>query len=332
MEEVKDFKDVKDFSAEEIAEESTKLQKIEGGLGLQKIHTQYTTAVRVIKPRIIKNVLEDTKAEIEIHPEIMYYEWPVKTKHGKKDVFGGSIQLAQSIARNFGNCAVDTEVQETPTHHIFTAAFIDLQTGYTLKRAFKQRKAQNIGMKDTERAEDLTFQIGQSKALRNVILNAVPGSIVERCLEYAKKVECENISPEEYGKTKIAAIDYFREQGVPLSMLGEYLDQPDPDLWSNERVVKLRALVRSIRDGETTTLDVFGTVSPIIDENKKKTVIKKSAKDPKNTESIFTPEEDKRRKNALLERDAPFDKKTKDNDEPGLFNKESLDKDIDAYS
>ncbi len=226
--------------------------------GLQKIHTTYNTAVSVIKPRQLKKALQDTKAEVEIAPDMMYYNWQVKSKHGLKTVEGGTIGLSLAIARNFGNCAVDTDVQELPTHYIFTAAFIDLETGFTLRRTFRQRKAQNIGAKyGEERAEDITFQIGQSKAIRNVVLNAVPQVFVKKLIEYAKYVQNKEYTPEQIEDLKNRMIAFFKERGISEKQIGDYLDQPDPAKWSRERVIDLGTTAKAIENNELNVSDVF---------------------------------------------------------------------------
>jgi hypothetical protein len=46
--------------------------------------------------------------------------------------------------------------------------------GFVLERPFQQRKGQNVGGgMDKDRATDIVFQIGTSKAARNVVCNAL---------------------------------------------------------------------------------------------------------------------------------------------------------------
>jgi hypothetical protein len=112
-----------------------------------------------------------------------YYRIPVKKKIKNDDtgkdewttdyIEGPSIKCANAVARVFGNCDVDTRVVDAGSHWVFYSRFIDLETGYSLTRPFQQRKNQASMRGDSGRQEDIAFQIGTSKAIRNVINNAL---------------------------------------------------------------------------------------------------------------------------------------------------------------
>src|ERR1039458_481260 len=79
-------------------------------------------------------------------------------------------------------------VQEMDEAWIFTAVFIDLETGFTLPRQFRQSKKSIIyGKFDDERKDAMRFSIGQSKSQRNVILKAIPAWMVKQAIGEAKK-------------------------------------------------------------------------------------------------------------------------------------------------
>lgn len=160
-------------------------------VGMQKVQTQYTTAIAVQRPRDLRSVEARAMQEASILGADAFYGWGA----GKDRVEGPSKELAMMLVRVYGNCAVDLgEVQETTDAWIFTAKFIDLETGFTLSRQFRQSKRWTVfGKFDEARKEDIRFQIGQSKAVRNVILNAVPGWLVTRGLDKAKGGVRENI-------------------------------------------------------------------------------------------------------------------------------------------
>ena len=64
---------------------------------------------------------------------------------------------------------------------------MDLETGFTLDRQFRQAKKWTVhGKFDESRKEDIRFQIGQSKAVRNVILNALPSILIDKAMTAAK--------------------------------------------------------------------------------------------------------------------------------------------------
>ncbi len=155
------------------------------GGAIQKVETGYTTAVRVQVPRVLVEVNRRIKEEALVGGENFYYGWGA----GKDQIEGPSIHLAMAAARCWGNCAVDLDdVQDLGDSWVFTAVFIDVETGFTLKRQFRQSKTSIVyGKHDEERKADIRFQIGQSKAVRNVVVNAIPKHIVSEAVATAKR-------------------------------------------------------------------------------------------------------------------------------------------------
>jgi hypothetical protein len=154
------------------------------GNAIQQVKTGYTTAIKVQQPRQLVEVTKRLLAEANMAGECFYYGWGA----GKDRIEGASIGLAMAAARCFGNSAVDVlPVQETPESWIVTAVFVDLETGFTLTRQFRQSKKSVVaGKHNEERKDDIRFQIGQSKAARNVVLNALPKWLIDRAVEEAK--------------------------------------------------------------------------------------------------------------------------------------------------
>lgn len=159
-------------------------QAMSNGGALQRVATAYTTAITVQKARNLRNVEMKALDEAKLLGADAYYGWG----SGEDHIEGPSKGLAMSLVRCYGNCAVDMgEVQETADAWIFTARFVDIETGFTLTRQFRQSKKWKIhGKFDEARKEDIRFQIGQSKAVRNVVLNALPEWLTRRALDAAK--------------------------------------------------------------------------------------------------------------------------------------------------
>jgi hypothetical protein len=154
------------------------------GGAMTQTRTSYATAVAVQKPRILASVQRRLIEEADLAGEDFFYGWGT----GNDKIEGGSIDLALAAVRCWGNCAVELlPVVETAHAWIFTAAFVDLETGFTLSRQFRQSKSSKVfGKHDEERKMDIRFQIGQSKAIRNVVLNAVPRSLTNGAMDQAK--------------------------------------------------------------------------------------------------------------------------------------------------
>lgn len=146
--------------------------------------TNYCTAMAVQKPRVLAVSLRKLVEEAALAGEDFYYGWG----SGKDKIEGASIDLAMAAVRHYGNCAVKMEeVQETPDAWIFTAVFLDYETGFTYDRQFRQSKNWTVhGKFDQARKEDIRFQIGQSKAQRNCILKCIPKGLINKAMEAAK--------------------------------------------------------------------------------------------------------------------------------------------------
>lgn len=125
-------------------------------------------------------------------PGEMTYQW---TAGGGSLIKGATIKLANIIARNFKWIAIDTQiVGENSREWKIKAVVVDFQEGQIYSRIFIQRKNQRAGGKmDEARAEDIAFQIGQSKSVRNVILNYAPPFIVDAAIEASEKGAIEEI-------------------------------------------------------------------------------------------------------------------------------------------
>lgn len=121
-------------------------------------------------------VLADLKVLAAAAGDDWFYRFPVKNrKENRTDwIEGPSIKLANDLARTYGNCEVDCRAQDLGSYILFHARFVDLETGFALTRPFQQRKgAARLGGSDEGRRDDITFQIGASKAIRNVVVNAL---------------------------------------------------------------------------------------------------------------------------------------------------------------
>lgn len=186
-----------------------------------------------------------------------YYRFPVKGKDGQTSyIEGPSIKCANNVARLFGNCDVDVRVIDAGDSYMFYARFMDLQTGYSLVRPFRQRKNQRTMKTDAGRAEDIVFQIGASKAIRNVICNALE-LFTGFGMEEAKKSVIDKVGKKlpEYKDRVVARLKDLR---VDLSraerLRGRVLKE-----WTAADVALTIAEIKSINDGMSTADDTWPT-------------------------------------------------------------------------
>ena len=183
--------------------------------------------------------------------EDWYYRWPVKEKKTGNITWveGPSIKLANDLARLYGNDEIDTRVIDLGDSWLIYARFTDYETGYSLTRPFQQRKAQRTMGEDADRQRDIAFQIGCSKAIRNVTVNALQ-TFADYAFEEAKGALVEKIGrdlPKWRAKTveKLTAkIDIQRVEAVLGRKQSEWL-APD--------VAQAIAMMKAVSDGMATT-------------------------------------------------------------------------------
>ena len=233
---------------------------LEKGGALQKTTSEFTQAIVIQKPRRRTEVIRACEEEAAIAGEEFFYSWTVNAKGGPKLVEGLSIGGALSAARNWGNCAIPCRVDETDSHYVFTASFIDFETGFNLQRVFKQRKEQNIGMKDMARADDITFQIGQSKAIRNVALNAMPSWLTKKMLDKAKEQVIAKISKMGIPVAQKKALEFFKKHGIEVERVEKKMAK-NHDRWTAEDLAIIQGAMSSLINGQESAESLFPEVS-----------------------------------------------------------------------
>jgi hypothetical protein len=242
------------------------MEVINSGQAIQKAGDKYITAVAVQRSRSIRMVAEKVFDEAVAAGADFFYRWEIKTKTGKKvEVKGASIDLAMCFARNYMNALVGSECEEYPTRYVFTGFFVDLENGTTFKRQYRQRKRPNIGQKmsqDQERQEDITFQIGQSKAIRNVVLAMAPPWIISRAIQKAEEASIKTLkrkkedSPEDFKAKVKALIAFFGEYGVTEDML-EFNLQKNLSEITAEDMTNLRATATALKEDRSSAREIF---------------------------------------------------------------------------
>lgn len=225
---------------------------------VQQVKTAYTTAVAVQRPRSMSRVQNNVLHEASLAGASFYYRWSVTAKDGgKKFIQGPSIDMAMCLVRNYGNCVTDIEIlQETATHYVFKGSVIDLETGFTCPRLFRQRKSQTLGKFNKDRQEDITFQIGQSKAIRNAIVHAMPSWLIDKAIETARAAEIQSIDPETMANARAGCIDFFAGYGIDVGRLELSIGSAS-DLWTKADIEALRANATALKEGRVSPDDLF---------------------------------------------------------------------------
>lgn len=229
-----------------------------GGTAVDEAMAQIVVAQRVPIKRDMTRILSDVSQAAAVAFDDWFYKWPTKNKDGSTGtVKGPTIKCAMAVANMWGNCRIEAfPAHETQSHWVFLARFVDYERGVTITRTFQQRKAQGQGGRmEADRAMDIAFQIGQSKAMRNVVVGAL-GLIIDRAVEEAessiygwveKKPDIADRKITEMAKT-VGMADLKRLDRA----VGRVRDK-----WSTADKVDLLSRLRSVQEGMAALDDAF---------------------------------------------------------------------------
>lgn len=191
--------------------------------------------------------------EAEFAGDAFYYSFPM----GGKKIEGPSIGLAMAVAREWSNCAVPVEYYETATEWVFNAHFVDLERGFTVSRVFRKKKGKGVFKKlEDDRAEDMTFQAAQSRAIRNVVLAGVPRWLTDQAKERAKDAVLKGISKEGLAVATDKALKFLAGYAISEARVIAVLGKPKHE-WASEDIASLRGMASQLRDGQATPEQLF---------------------------------------------------------------------------
>jgi hypothetical protein len=221
--------------------------------------TPFHASLRVVRPRDLAQVERQVLQAAEILGREAFYAWG----SGKNHTEGGTIHLANAMLAAYGNAAVAAEpVVETAEAWYFTHHFVDMETQISQPRQFMQSKREDPGMKvDPIRANQIRFNKGQSKAIRNCILQAMPRALVLAAIEVAKKSVSAKMGKFIKEKGLAAAQRYTLEQlarvGVPEdAVLRKTGRDKTPELDAAD-LVALAGDYKAIDNGDANAEELF---------------------------------------------------------------------------
>jgi hypothetical protein len=248
---------------------------IAAGNQLLQIRTRNQLLVAVQRPRDEKVFAARLMQEAAEAGEDFFYSIPYKDhvpgcqdrrrcNCPSKPVEGPGVGLARSAARLWGNCSVDTTLeQDLEDCWLVGAWFIDFETNYTkheVKRVSKMKPAKGGRMvRAADRELDVVYQQGASKVERDVILRALPRHHLERATELAMYTARTSKVPIKEQLARI--LRGFVQVEVTLGQLERYLG----GLVGHERVEFTEAGLQSMasRDPRDTCAHLVGLLAAI---------------------------------------------------------------------
>lgn len=209
-------------------------------------------------PRVMSEVKRRISGMATIMGEQLRYSWFVNDRRsgGKTEISGPTVKCAEMVAREYGNCYPAVRLKsETHTHWVFQGIFVDFETGYMTTRDFQQRKNQDTGMKDIDRQADIVFQIGQSKAVRNVIVHAL-SFYVDFALEQGRSRLIAWVTEDE-GRAKAKIQEISATLGIEMKVLQGARGRVIAN-WTVQDTALTISELRAIQEGTATVEDIYG--------------------------------------------------------------------------
>jgi hypothetical protein len=225
-------------------------------------------AQKIAVPREIEKIFLSLKTLAARAGEDWYYRYPVRKKikdekTGKETwvveyIEGHSIKLANDLARTYGNCEVDTRAIDFGDSWMFYARFTDYESGYSLTRPFQQYKSQKSLKTDADRAGQIAFAIGASKAQRNVTVNALQ-TFADFAFEEAKDALVGKIGKDlaNWRAKTIAKL----EAKVDIKRVEAVLGRTAPE-WLAPDVSQAIAMMKAVQDGMAALDETFPPLAP----------------------------------------------------------------------
>jgi hypothetical protein len=236
------------------------------GGGSMMVQDQIITAQAVNVPRDNAKILKGLQfAAAYAGQSVLTYRWLVNNRRtGKKDTVKGlTIKAADILLREYTNAFVDLRFTEGPSSWIYKATFCDIERGIARPAYWQEYKdTATLGArdKDDQRLKQIPFQVGQSKAIRNVIVKylEIPyGAYLE--------AEAENNLVERVGKN----MDAYRERcakaladlGVDLVRVELQVGRKLAD-WLAPDLAAIVQQLKAVRDGMASANDQWPYPAP----------------------------------------------------------------------
>jgi hypothetical protein len=215
-----------------------------------------------------------------------FYRFPVRTRDaGQQWIEGPSIKLANDVARIFGNNVNEVRELDLGDHWVFYARFTDIETGFSMERAYRQRKSQtSLKTRDADRQLDIAYQVGQSKAVRNCICNALQ-IYCDFAFDQARNSLVDKIG-KDLANWRTRTLEGIARMRVELPRVERVVGRASKD-WLAPDLAQVIAMMKSVADGMASADETF----PAIEQTKAEAHATTERQEPPATvSSASTPE------------------------------------------
>jgi hypothetical protein len=187
--------------------------------------------------------------------EHWFYRFPVKSRDGTNYIEGETIKLANAVQRLYGNNNVDTQMRDDGDSWLFISTFNDYENGSSMARLYRQRKSQtSLKTRDYDRQQDIAFQIGQSKSIRNVIVNYL-GEFCTFAMEQAQNSLIDKVGRDIEGWRQ-RTIEGLTRMPVDVKRVERVIGRSAKD-WLAPDISKVIAMGKAIHEGMASIDETF---------------------------------------------------------------------------
>ena len=232
-----------------------------------QIDIQITTAKRY--PRNLQRSIDNTIAIVTLDKDIAEscgYSLP----RGSKKIEGPSVHLARIMAAQYGNFRVECKITQITDKHIVSQGIaFDLENNYAVKVEVRRKITDRNGNRFNEDMITVTGNAANAISFRNAVFNVIGTNVVDNVYKAAKKAIKEGITDLSKECNKMFAT-FKKEYGVEKADILTVLKLTRVNEVTEDHIVTLRGLYRSLKDGDTTIEDTFGNVVDNVDTGKSK--------------------------------------------------------------
>src|SRR5262245_7103901 len=257
-------------------QEITPPVSVPAGSGSTPMPMPRAGAIKVDIKRDERAVLQRLKALAAHAGEDWFYRYPVKDKKTNRTSYieGPSIKLANEVARVYGNDEIDTRIIDLGPDWLIYARFTDYETGFSMTRPYQQRKSQRSIGEDADRQRDIALQIGCSKAIRNVVTNALQ-TFADFAFDEARMSLIDKIG-KDIGRWRTNTVGKLEEK-VDIKRVEAVMGRAAAD-WLAPDIAQVIAMMKTVSDGMATIDETFPPLGNPPEEQKTESKIEQFAK------------------------------------------------------
>lgn len=222
-----------------------------------EVDIQISTAKQY--PRVISKALE-TAEELATSDEATAASCFYAIPRDGKVITGPSVRLAEIVAYAWKNLRVATRiVDESESHLVAQAVCHDLENNVALSREVRIKIVGRNG-RYSEDMIAVTANAACSKAMRDVIFDVIPLSVIRPVIEAAQAVSQGNEAT--LAARRVAMIQHFEKLGAKADRVLAAIERRTVEDVTLEDMVRLRGFATAIKEGDATVGTIFPEEKP----------------------------------------------------------------------